>query len=212
MLTAFLFFFLMIRRPPRSTLFPYTTLFRSHPLLIRLVRCRVADGSIRQPDRAGQPIGQGGELPVVRPDHGQVRIPLRFADMLLDNLDRQAASDFPRIPPTQPIAHNEEPNLGIDAQIVLVVGALQTDIGLGPDNDVHVTSSRSTRNCARMQQRIVSSPHARSTYLGDALRAKSLRDRKSTRLNSSHGYISYAVFCLKKKKPQDSAPTQSRPL
>src|SRR2546422_649556 len=28
------------------------------------------------------------------------------------------------------------------------------------------------------------------------------RDRKSTRLNSSHGYISYAVFCLKKKKQQ----------
>src|SRR2546429_7291721 len=27
-------------------------------------------------------------------------------------------------------------------------------------------------------------------------------DRKSTRLNSSHGYISYAVFCLKKKKGQ----------
>src|SRR2546422_1943482 len=27
-------------------------------------------------------------------------------------------------------------------------------------------------------------------------------DRKSTRLNSSHGYISYAVFCLKKKKLQ----------
>src|SRR2546429_7378438 len=26
------------------------------------------------------------------------------------------------------------------------------------------------------------------------------QDRKSTRLNSSHGYISYAVFCLKKKK------------
>src|SRR5687768_18263215 len=28
---------------------------------------------------------------------------------------------------------------------------------------------------------------------------RSSRDRKSTRLNSSHGYISYAVFCLKKK-------------
>src|SRR2546429_7054461 len=27
-----------------------------------------------------------------------------------------------------------------------------------------------------------------------------ITDRKSTRLNSSHGYISYAVFCLKKKK------------
>src|SRR2546429_9378735 len=29
-------------------------------------------------------------------------------------------------------------------------------------------------------------------------------DRKSTRLNSSHGYISYAVFCLKKKKMKQS--------
>src|SRR2546422_4563954 len=29
------------------------------------------------------------------------------------------------------------------------------------------------------------------------------RDRKSTRLNSSHGYISYAVFCLKKKKTKN---------
>src|SRR2546422_5615062 len=31
-------------------------------------------------------------------------------------------------------------------------------------------------------------------------RAVDQQDRKSTRLNSSHGYISYAVFCLKKKK------------
>src|SRR2546422_5191052 len=31
---------------------------------------------------------------------------------------------------------------------------------------------------------------------------KGPEDRKSTRLNSSHGYISYAVFCLKKKKIQ----------
>src|SRR2546422_10394447 len=30
------------------------------------------------------------------------------------------------------------------------------------------------------------------------------RDRKSTRLNSSHGYISYAVFCLKKKKKKNT--------
>src|SRR2546422_1460394 len=41
-------------------------------------------------------------------------------------------------------------------------------------------------------------------HAGDDLDAMDLRlalgDRKSTRLNSSHGYISYAVFCLKKKK------------
>src|SRR5256884_7241411 len=43
-------------------------------------------------------------------------------------------------------------------------------------------------------------------------------DRKSTRLNSSHGYISYAVFCLKKKKTQHitiqsllSTPTTDAP-
>src|SRR6266436_7328038 len=33
-------------------------------------------------------------------------------------------------------------------------------------------------------------------------------DRKSTRLNSSHGYISYAVFCLKKKKNSQKCYTK----
>src|SRR5438128_10185348 len=35
------------------------------------------------------------------------------------------------------------------------------------------------------------------------------RDRKSTRLNSSHGSISYAVFCLKKKKDMQDTTTDS---
>src|SRR2546429_4027646 len=38
--------------------------------------------------------------------------------------------------------------------------------------------------------------------LGRLVRVDRKADRKSTRLNSSHGYISYAVFCLKKKKKQ----------
>src|SRR2546429_724142 len=37
------------------------------------------------------------------------------------------------------------------------------------------------------------------------------RDRKSTRLNSSHGYISYAVFCLKKKKQNAINPLSADP-
>src|SRR2546429_6404139 len=41
-----------------------------------------------------------------------------------------------------------------------------------------------------------------SELRGDHHLAPKRRDRKSTRLNSSHGYISYAVFCLKKKKQQ----------
>src|SRR3989442_9675507 len=98
------FFFLMIRRPPRSTLFPYTTLFRS-----------------------------------------------------LDLLNRDLG-----------------PRVGI---------ALRT--GLDRERVVHTVDE------------LVGS------HLRDALPHRSanelLRDRKSTRLNSSHVRISYAVFCLKKK-------------
>src|SRR2546422_6301740 len=37
-------------------------------------------------------------------------------------------------------------------------------------------------------------------FFGCVIDERRPQDRKSTRLNSSHGYISYAVFCLKKKK------------
>src|SRR2546422_5671035 len=44
-------------------------------------------------------------------------------------------------------------------------------------------------------------PERAAQPIGSAPERISLKeDRKSTRLNSSHGYISYAVFCLKKKK------------
>src|SRR3712207_8444267 len=99
-----LFFFLMIRRPPRSTLFPYTTLFRS-----------------------GRPRGRGGPARTRR-KHG----PLLRAR---------------RRPP---------------ARLARGRGPRRRDGG----------SRRPARS----------------------------RDRKSTRLNSSHANISYAVFCLKKKK------------
>src|SRR3712207_8570473 len=98
------FFFLMIRRPPRSTLFPYTTLFRSQahdPVRHRPHRHHRADGEV-----TGAEVGPGG----------------------------------PRL---QPLL--EQP------------------------------------------------AHVRE-------------DRKSTRLNSSHANISYAVFCLKKKIKTCCAP------
>src|SRR5205085_5783537 len=43
--------------------------------------------------------------------------------------------------------------------------------------------------------------------IGRALTDQEQRDRKSTRLNSSHSQISYAVFCLKKKKKQKNKQT-----
>src|SRR2546427_7970051 len=90
----------MIRRPPRSTLFPYTTLFRSKQVqhLPRVVKARHL-----------------GERREHRPPHQH---PRREEDEVLDDVQRVVAQ----------------------------------------------------------------------------------RDRKSTRLNSSHSQISYAVFCLKKKK------------
>src|SRR3712207_8536606 len=101
-----MFFFLMIRRPPRSTLFPYTTLFRSLPP-------RPARPRGREPDRATarprpRALRHGGAAERQTPRRSKPR------------------PGPPRRPPKE--------------------------------------------------------------------------DRKSTRLNSSHANISYAVFCLKKKK------------
>src|SRR5690625_4313491 len=47
--------------------------------------------------------------------------------------------------------------------------------------------------------------------LGQGAREQALRDRKSTRLNSSHVAISYAVFCLKKKNKQKDAAATAEP-
>src|ERR1041385_9295890 len=47
------------------------------------------------------------------------------------------------------------------------------------------------------------SSHAGSSQHEVNVKNRSPRDRKSTRLNSSHGYISYAVFFLKKQKKQE---------
>src|SRR2546430_12539290 len=100
----------MIRRPPRSTLFPYTTLFRSAYGLVTII------GWIDGNDVLGL-------------------FPVDTADNVLHT--------------------------------VLTLAALAVGLMPAPDGE---------------------------------LRHKLMRDRKSTRLNSSHRQISYAVFCLEKKK------------
>src|SRR5438105_6582853 len=49
---------------------------------------------------------------------------------------------------------------------------------------------------------------ARLPGLGDGVLDGGVEDRKSTRLNSSHEWISYAVFCLKKKKKHNNRISQ----
>src|SRR5687768_17817728 len=61
------------------------------------------------------------------------------------------------------------------------------------------TRGDGVRRCAR-RPCPVSSVAAVAPRRSARARLRGGADRKSTRLNSSHGYISYAVFCLKKKK------------
>src|SRR3989449_10126089 len=66
------FFFLMIRRPPRSTLFPYTTLFRSLPVLLGGA-ARVELDAARGPTaRRSAHVGGGDDLPVGGDERGVV--------------------------------------------------------------------------------------------------------------------------------------------
>src|SRR3712207_7380141 len=102
----------MIRRPPRSTLFPYTTLFRSG----------------RRPAR----------------------------------------------PPTLPDVPTEDRSLRIDDVVISDVSECYVIAEIGHNHQ------GSVEQCKRLFEEA--------------------KDRKSTRLNSSHANISYAVFCLKKKK------------
>src|SRR2546430_10792950 len=67
-----LFFFLMIRRPPRSTLFPYTTLFRSQPVLAAVRRTAVIPARAAS---AGIVLHGDGPGPVPRP--GRLAAPVR---------------------------------------------------------------------------------------------------------------------------------------
>src|SRR2546430_3193593 len=67
----------------------------------------------------------------------------------------------------------------------------------------YTTLFRSLASALRMLplSSIISSPLARAAQTAEYLvQGRALTDRKSTRLNSSHSQISYAVFCLKKKQ------------
>src|SRR5688572_32274491 len=58
----------------------------------------------------------------------------------------------------------------------------------------------------RLIERADREKHKKATALLDESGRDGEQDRKSTRLNSSHSQISYAVFCLKKKRPKNHAP------
>src|SRR2546429_130785 len=65
-------------------------------------------------------------------------------------------------------------------------------------DDAHASGAGGLVTCTRYNWSTSAQSCFRSPFAGNF--PADTRDRKSTRLNSSHGYISYAVFCLKKKK------------
>src|SRR5687768_18016700 len=82
-------------------------------------------------------------------------------------------------------------SLGIEEQAMAVEVIDDPCVGIARPRD-------DQREHERRQKR---GSHAASPARSRSFSRERVRtDRKSTRLNSSHGYISYAVFCLKKKK------------
>src|SRR5256885_12078000 len=77
-------------------------------------------------------------------------------------------------------------------------------LSLGPRRQGHVDSAADApRAAALMSPRARISEVIRAAAAGGEPALLAYLDRKSTRLNSSHLVISYAVFCLKKKMPGD---------
>src|SRR2546430_11328985 len=184
------FFFLMIRRPPRSTLFPYTTLFRSLELLDsgrNWVRTTVVD------EETGKPV--------------PCRVHFRSPDGI----------------PYQPHGHHSRINANMDTWHLDVGGDVRlggisyayidgTCQGWLPRGEVLVDVARGFEYEPLRTRMTIAPGQPQLTLRLRRWCNMNARDRKSTRLNSSHSQISYAVFCLKKKKnTQYTSKTQQIP-
>src|SRR3712207_9434624 len=91
-------FFLMIRRPPRSTLFPYTTLFRSEPSARELLRAAdLIRDSVNPVALAGNGVVRGGAASALREFSRATGIPVAETFMGKGLLDYQDRSEERRV-------------------------------------------------------------------------------------------------------------------
>src|SRR2546422_4643854 len=86
------------------------------------------------------------------------------------------------------------------ARAVIACGLLLTAAGCGDSTPVGVAGRATGVLQVSVSTTGADLPAAGYYVSVDSGPGQAVTDRKSTRLNSSHGYISYAVFCLKKKK------------
>src|SRR2546422_3730322 len=116
-IVVFLFFFLMIRRPPRSTLFPYTTLFRSPGVSLVDARHCLKDGRTEQVGAVAA--GQAESGPALE-DHDRVAVEpgLHFADAVQIDERRSADASKPlRIEPLLERAEGGAKHVGRRAHV-----------------------------------------------------------------------------------------------
>src|SRR3712207_7210554 len=77
----------------------------------------------------------------------------------------------------------------------------QSGVRVGPSADEKPAGQQSTAAPkGEGAKKTAARPEAKTDAKSEGAKAEAKEDRKSTRLNSSHANISYAVFCLKKKK------------
>src|SRR2546422_1775077 len=98
----------------------------------------------------------------------------------------------------RPAADQHVPPVGQGAAVPVGVADRQDGQGRGTGRDERPAVADRLACADAFHLHDAGLPRERGTELGCGRRP--VEDRKSTRLNSSHGYISYAVFCLKKKK------------
>src|SRR6266542_3600185 len=183
----------MIRRPPRSTLFPYTTLFRS-PLGGRRRPGHHASGHGLDARRSGD-----RKSTRLNSSHGSSSYAV-FC--LKKKRPRPCWARRARLQ-RRPLAHARPPPVegadrhrGVPLAVFFFTATATTEI-----------YTLSLHDALPILLRCAFGHHlaARRAAFGPEIEGGA--DRKSTRLNSSHGSISYAVFCLKKQNGPIAAET-----
>src|SRR3989475_9253402 len=153
----------MIRRPPRSTLFPYTTLFRSYMM-----------------------------TGLVRPDGG--RIALDGRDLTDDPMYRRARMGIGYLAQEPSVFRK----LTVEQNLLAILETLPLTEAQRAARLEQLLDELGIKHLRRQRAFQLSGGERRRLEITRALVTEPKLDRKSTRLNSSHSQISYAVFCLKK--------------
>src|SRR5256884_5378946 len=236
----------MIRRPPRSTLFPYTTLFRSKNRGGQEISCLIFENS-----RAASIQNGLGTFPDTGVDEtfdasltffaddrphlhaGVETVPdlnfrsgfgdgiakrlLRFADRDRYGNGETALARAAESAVADDLRRQLHVGIGQDDDVILCAALALHALAAGRGAPVHMPGHRRradgtdgaylrmiAKRVDHLAPAINQIHHAlgQAGFLEQFERAPHRKrdDRKSTRLNSSHGYISYAVFCLKQTK------------